>query len=262
MRDHRLVDLNFREIVNYDGQPLVEVHYNTSPACYGYCVSCEQSGVLDQAGGELDLMSHGRDSKDFETVLGPMPPSQDPAVTRPITDPVLFLLNEPGNVHRHGEPVPYMDFMQEPPVNHYYWTPDCQGWPDWPCQVDQLNNDFYGPYFAYLMRRWQLQNVYITNRVKCRWHKRKNGKNKQLVIDHCVNRFLKREVEIFAPKLALCFGIHARDTFKNLVQQDCQMVRLYHPSYIANYGPAKGLTREKAVEENDKKIGMCVKGRR
>ena len=28
------------------------------------------------------------------------------------------------------------------------------------------------------------------------------------------------------------------------------------------FGPANGLTRKKAIEANDKKIGMCVQGRR
>ena len=255
MMDSRLVDLNFREIINYEGQPCpVEVRYKTSPTCHGYCVSCEQSGVRQQAGGELDLMSHGCDSEDFETVLGPMPPSQDPEVTRPITDPVLFLLNEPGNARKNGKPIPYLGFMKEPPVNHYYWTPDCQGWPDWPCQVDQLNKNLYGPYFAYLMRRHQLRNVYITNQVKCRWRKRENGRGRQLVVKHCVNRFLKREVEIFAPKLALCFGKVAQRTFKKHIQSDiphCQMVSLSHPA-------RRGISREETVERNDRKINSYL----
>ena len=226
MRNQRLVDLNFREIVNYGGQPPVKVRYNPPLACHGYCVSCEQSGVLEQAGGELDLMSHGCDSKDYETVLGPMR-SQGPHGARPITEPVLFLLNEPANAYWLGKPIPYLGFKKQPPVKHYYWTPGCQNWPG---QVAELN-DFYGPYFAYLMRRHQLQNVYITNQVKCRWHRRKNGRNKQLVVEHCVNRFLKREVEIFTPKLALCFGKLARQTFQEM-RVGIPSCHLLHPGYI------------------------------
>ena len=96
MRNIELANLNFREIVNYSGQPSVQHRYDSPLVCHGYCISCEQARVLERAGGRLDLMSHGCDSEDFEAVLGPMPQSQDPEVTQPIEVPVLFLLSDPG----------------------------------------------------------------------------------------------------------------------------------------------------------------------
>lgn len=47
-------------------------------------------------------------------------------------------------------------------MNHYYWTPNLEAWPS---SATDLRGSFYGPYFAYLMRRHQLRNVYITNLV-------------------------------------------------------------------------------------------------
>ena len=55
MRDRRLVDLNFRELVNYGGQPPVRNAYSPPLACHGFCISCEESGLLEQVGGHLEL---------------------------------------------------------------------------------------------------------------------------------------------------------------------------------------------------------------
>ena len=168
MRDERLANLNFREVLHYGGQPNpVQNLYAPPLPCIGYCVSCEQSGVLAQVGGKLSLMSHGCDSEDFEAILGPMPPSQAPGVTRRVNEPILFLLSDPGGSVHNGAKVPFQlgdqRFVKEPPVNHYYWTSSvAQGWPSWPCEVERFAGNFYGPYFAYLMRRHQLSDVYIT----------------------------------------------------------------------------------------------------
>ncbi len=135
-------------------------------------------------------------------------------------------LDDDGN----GESIPFNGFKKKPPVNHYYWTPSCQSWPDLPCQIAQFEGNFYGPYFAYLMRRHQLRNVYITNLVKCRFN---NGGGEELIVEHCVKHFLIKEVEIFGPQMAFCFGEDAEKTFLNLAIPNCLPARLYHPSYIA-----------------------------
>ena len=249
MRDHLLVNLNFCEIVNYGGQPPAQAQQNPPITCYGYCVSCEESGVLQQVGGQLSLMSHGCDSEDFKIVLGPMPPSQDPEVTRPIVKPVLFLLNDPGGGVQNGRVIPYRGFQKQPPVNIYYWAPDCEGWPDSPSQVVEGSN-LYGPYFAYLMRRYQLRNVYITNRVKCKYRGENNRANQpRPIVEHCVKRLLTREVEFFDPQLAFCFGGKAMRTFQALVQSvipNCRPVCLYHPG--------ARLASAELIEENDRWI--------
>lgn len=250
MRDHRLVNLNFREVVNYGGQPPVQVQQSPSITCYGYCVSCEESGVLQQIGGQLSLMSHGCDSEDFETVLGRMP--ANPTVARPIAEPVLFLLDGPGGGVCNGRVMQYRGFQKQPPVKTYYWAPDCECWPATPAEV--IDGGVWGAYFAYLMRHHQLRNVYITNRVKCRWDRGELGGDHQLIVKHCVKHILTREVEIFAPQLAFCFGWAAHGTFQNLarpVVPDCSHVYLYHPSFIERYASTQGLTPKEAIAAND-----------
>ena len=251
MRDQRLVNLNFREIVNYGGQPPVQAQQNPPLHCHGYCVSCEESGVLQQVGGQLSLTSHGCDSDDFETVLGSMP--ANPAVARSTAEPVLFLLNDPGPDVGLGEVIHYRSFQKQPPVNIYYWAPDCERWPTTPDEV--VCWGIWGTYFAYLMWRHQLRNVYITNRVKCKWRDENNQANPPWpIVEHCVKRFLTREVEFFAPQLAFCFGGKAMRTFQNLVLPlvpNCQQVDLYHPSFIDKFAPTKGLTQGEAIAAND-----------
>ena len=73
MKRTQLADLNFREVINYGGQPPVQNRYDPPLQCHGYCVSCEETGLLDQTAVHLDLMSHGCDSEDFREVLGPIP---------------------------------------------------------------------------------------------------------------------------------------------------------------------------------------------
>ena len=145
MKDIRLADLNFREVVNYGGQPPVQNEYANPLKCHEYCVSCEDSGLICRTGGRVDLMSHGCDSADFQEVLGPMP-----AEGAEVHRPVLFLLEDPGAHYGNGAPVDFSDFRKQPPVNHYYWTPNV---PTWPVRVADFKKNFYGPYSASLMRR-------------------------------------------------------------------------------------------------------------
>ncbi len=90
-------------------------------------------------------MSHGADTADFEVVLGPRPDNGQP----PVIAPIMFLLQDPGKDYGNGQEVLFGGFRKRPPVRHYYWTPAPGPWPKHP---DEFGGDFYGPYFAYLMR--------------------------------------------------------------------------------------------------------------
>lgn len=233
MKDKRLVDLNFCEIVDYDGQPQVENKYSKPINCRGYCVDCEKTGVLKKSGGHLDLMSHGCDSSDYEAILGQMPRE---GIC--IDQPILFLLEDPGGYDRNGRPIEFLNYKKQPPVNHYYWTPNIREWPE--NVTDFIDNwNYYGPYFAYLMRHHQLLNIYITNLVKCKWSKdlgyQGEKSNAKIVLLHCVKRFLTREVQIFSPKIAFCFGGNSERGFRKHIRRtktDCLVINLMHPAYI------------------------------
>ena len=122
MKDPVLAALNFKELLDYGGQPRVMGEYPQPIPCRGYCVSCEESGLLDGTGRRLDLMSHGCDTSDFEEVLGPMP-HEGPCVE----EPILFLLEKPGADYSNGEEVTFRGWRKKPPVKNYYWTPNAEG---------------------------------------------------------------------------------------------------------------------------------------
>lgn len=253
VKDASLADINFREILDYGGQPRVENAYSTPPVCRGYCISCEESGLLEKTGGRLDLMSHGCDSADFEDVLGPM--SHD----RPgLAEPVLFLLENPGGDYGNGAPIDFRGLRKQPPVNVYYWTPNIQIWPR---GVADFRGNFYGPYFAYLMQRHQLLNVYITNLVKCKWVKspgeRGGNGDASLIVNHCVERYLTREVQLFAPRIAFCFGKVAERGFRDLSRRivlKCPFVNLLHPSFIQFRSQTVRRSQDELVQENDERV--------
>jgi len=191
------------------------------------------------------MISHSCDSSDFEHLLRPLPASPEQ-----VNRPILFLLDSP--VKRHFDtirPVEFRGFNKGVPVQHYYWTPECK---EWPKNSSELES-YYGDYFAYLMQKHALHNVYITNFVKCS----KRGKRDARLKTECFNRYLRKELEYFKPAIVFCFGenaddaleAHARDTFRHHL--------LYHPSAIYYWWRTTSktpLTRQQRFDENDRRI--------
>lgn len=255
MKDRRLVDLNFREILNYGGQPPVQYRYSSPLACQGYCVDCEEAGIVKQVGGRLDMMSHGCDSADFEAILGKMPREGTG-----VDEPILFLLENPGGHDENGKAVRFGRHRKEPPVKHYYWTPNSNDWPVSPATCDETRN-YYGTYFAYLMRRHQLQNVYITNLIKCKWVQRardpRGSGDDSAIVRHCVERFLKRELQFVGPRAVFCFGQDAQRGFVEHVpnaETRYVVVTLMHPAYIQHRYGTSGRSQKQLFEDNDQRI--------
>jgi hypothetical protein len=246
--DSRLADLNFKKLLHYGGQPLVRNRYPSPLACAGYCVSCEREGLLG-TGESLDLMSHGCDTSDLERVLGPMP-----ALARPFEQPVLFLLEMPGGDYGNGEIVEFCGFRKRPPVNVYYWTPEPGPWPTDLSHVE--NQYFYGPYFAYLMAKHNLRNVYITNAVKCK----SNAKSaSEKVVQNCIKTYLSEEIRIFRPEITFCFGHSAENMMKLIDKAEFQgkIQYLYHPTAI-ELSQRYGKSRKEMVAENDAWIANVI----
>jgi hypothetical protein len=181
-----------------------------------------------------------------------------------VTMPVLFLLENPGadDRYRNGTEVAFRGSRKKPPVNHYYWTPSARPWPH---QVADFIYDphFYGPYFAYLMQRHRLLDVYITNVAKCKWTRAASGKagggGASLVARHCSERFLEREFEIFRPRLVVCFGGNAERGFREFSRRfglDAVSITLIHPAFIKNRSQTdpQRRSKEQLFAENDHRI--------
>lgn len=260
MMDERLARLNFHQLLHYGGQPPVRNLYSPPLQCGGYCLSCENAGLLTNSGWRLDRMSHGCTTNDFEEVLGPMP-----CEGKGIVEPVLFLLEQPSATSDNGVPVNYQGFYKQPPINRYYWAPSSQTWPS---SLNELNGNFYGNYFAYLMRQHKLRNVYITNLIKCGWIQDSGNviraKEPADVAMHCMDRYLDKEFQIFRPRIAFCFGKKTEQGLRKFLQRDtrdCEIVLLAHPSAI-KLARRHHKTPEQMVDDNNHRIVEVTAGLR
>jgi len=225
MRNTKLSNLNFQRLLKYGGQPTIKNTYNPPLECKGYCISCEEKGVFNNDNDSFDQMSHGCDTSDFEVLLGKIDGNN--------FDPIMFLLENPGGDYKNGNVVSYKGYNKQPPVNHYYWTPNIQSWPEHPYSLPHL----YGPYFAYLMKRHRLNNVYITNLIKCNTiASNRKEYNKPAAIENCTDKWLKEELEIFSPKHIFCFGRNAEKGLQKTIKKygiSVSTLYLYHPSAIS-----------------------------
>ena len=254
MKNQILADINFKEIVCYDKQPVPAWRYPKQINCDGYCIKCEELGFLEHP-ARLDLMSHGCDTSDFESVLGELPVYENT-----VKSPVMFLLENPGGDYKNGAQVFYKNFRKQPPVNHYYWMPnDIDKWPE--SFSDFIGNwNFYGPYFAYLMRKHLIKNAYITNLTKCKIVSG-SSKSSSLATKNCIDSIFSKELKEFSPKVVFAFGGASFRGFNRLCNtSSCRLIELKHPSYIKKKWHLSGKTQIELLDENDKKIAAGLKG--
>ena len=246
MRDKRLADLNFRDLLHYGGEPSIQHTYVPPLACSGYCIHCEEKGnVFSNSQDSFDQMSHGCDTSIYETLLEPMCNGG-----RRIELPIIFLLENPGGNYQNGRCVDFKGYKKRPPVNVYYWSPGIKKWPKSAVELSEM----YSDYFAYLMNRYGLKNVYITNLIKCNTI---NGKwyNYQEARSNCIEKWFKREIEIFAPKFVFSFGDKATNGFKKYSHQFSWKIKyqqLLHPAQ-------RRYSRERMIKENNFRIDRFLK---
>jgi len=247
MKNKTLHHLNFQELLQYPDSFSPRHFYDEPISCRGFCVHCEKSGVLERAKGALTLMSHGCDTSDFESLFEKPLPAPEP-----VKDPILFLLQDPGGDYELGEEQTFSGVTKKPPIRHYYFSTGLPGWPE---SVEDLDGNYYGSYFAYILNTHSLSNAYITNLVKCKLVKCKRGsvERPKLVEDACFHRFLSREIEEFRPRVVFCFGRRVHNSLRaRMPDQRC--VWLLHPSFIQNRSYTQGLSPREAILENERRI--------
>ena len=235
MKSEKNVELNFKKLITY-----YEVPSSDGPfpfRCTGFCTSCEQRGFLDEGEHRLDQMSHGADSSDFENLMGPLPEDG-------FKKSIVFLLESPGGYYGNGKQVTCDGVTKQPPVNAYYWVPREKS--GWPVNSEIIDPKSYGPYFAYLIKKYCLKNAYFTNIVKCSLAERNRDKFKDYYVasnpkyrdskirDNCFQEILKNELLEANPKIIFAFGEKASRmaTFVGVKSlfPDVEMVTLYHPA--------------------------------
>lgn len=252
MKNQELVDLNFRRLIDYRGQPPVRREHPIE--CFGYCTFCEDKKIIDR--GILGRMSHGCDTSDFEVLLGLF------SGVKRFDERVMFLLEDPGGDQGLGGPFSYQGHSKAPPANCYYFAPEREALQHWPSNIDDFNfrKYYYGPYFAYLMRKHGLQDVYITNIVKCGvGHEHRQLKTEPVynaVTRNCVERFLLEELRLVRLSVVFCFSHAAKRRFDQFLGSPSSWnVRyLTHPSFIRR----RWKTHQALIKKNDETIRQAL----
>lgn len=260
MRNRALRELNFEELIKYvGGAPRPAKSYRKAPTCTGFCVSCDKLDGASPSAARLDQISHAADTHDYETILGPIP-TKTRSAGGWVEEPIMFLLESPGSSFHNGKPLTIRGHSRTVPVYHYYWAPPAKGWPD---GTGDLSNP-YGPYFAYLMARFGLKNVYITNAVKCGKTRRSGAfeaysfrvrrpSRDTTILRNCASEFLGREIDLHRPAVIFAFGGSAAKALRvsEVDTRGAEVVSLIHP--------AARRSREAIVKENNTRFSRGLK---
>ena len=258
-----LADINFNEIIHYPnitGYSKSEQPYY----CNGFCIKCEKNNVSHS----LTTISHGADSNDFKLKYGNQNYGNK--------EPIMFLFEDPSPSAPKDDTGEFLEsngLKKHIPFYYYYWIDErINSIPK--TKLELLNYPRSIPaYILYLQEIYQLDNVYVTNFVKC-FSKEKKSKDKQAkdeydnVLKTCFTNYLSKEIEIFKPKIILSFGgrqfghlgyyiTNSQDfgidnnILKNYIE-DIHYFKLYHPS------PGNSTPFEEIVDHNDKILSKIL----
>jgi hypothetical protein len=193
--------------------------------CTGFCTDCEQKKLLRE-GERLERMSHGADSSDFRVIIDKQYDNNTP---------VMFLMLDPAPNHldSRDESVAFNQISKDIPTKGYYWITDYVTEPVTEEVIKE--SSFYDLYWWYLQEKHSLNNIYITNLLKC--YSKDNNNN---VLVNCVEKFLLKEIELFKPEIIFCMGSKTHYVLK---RNPCiksklggiKVERLYHPAWVDSY---------------------------
>lgn len=237
--NEELRDLNFQKLLKYPKGIAASDIRKGAFKCSAYCTKCEDDDLLKNREGTLFQMSHAAHTTDYEDMIG--------SKLMPKFDyPIMFLLESPGGDYGNGDS--NIVGAKRPPVNHFYWvSEDMDKWP-----IHAVKG--YGEYFAYLMYEFGLSNVYITNMVKCSYKEEGNPsfvplKANDGILINCIDEFLKKEIELFKPKIIFSYGDRVTNAFEKNGLRSCGdfwLKKLWHPASFKNH--------ERFVNHNNKII--------
>jgi len=255
MKNQMLLELNFSNLLRYDIEQLkrkgAQTKYDEPLTCTCFCTLCELKGFATSPESRPAMMSHACDSSDYEQKLGSIIKHLKTLNVTCFAEPVLFLLEDPGGHWDSGCKIECNGFFKQAPTKHYYWMPhNIKEWPSLQWIKPSDRGGYYGDYFAYLMVRHGLINVYITNLRKCKWKKEESPKNIDSCTNQCVENYLSQEIGQIKPRIVFCFGRKAENGFDRRFNS-------YQSRYL--YHPACRKTREEMVQKNDEWISSAIK---
>jgi hypothetical protein len=199
MQNKELVKLNFDHLLKYN---IDGYHKNLEIKCNGFCTACEERRIVPD-GCLLETISHAADSDDY---------FRQTSIKYRNNKPIMFVFENPGgNVnYEMGRFYECNGFSKYIPIYSYYWI-DSKA-EKAPETIDDLikYGNLYGSYLLYIINRYSLNNVYITNLTKCKLN---NNYEYSRIRENCINEIFVKELELFKPELIIFFGNAAYNYF-------------------------------------------------
>ena len=232
-----LIKVGFPDIDNYTFNEYRRNGYEHSPID-GYCISCEEKGVnaaKDNEEYRLTNISHGAHSSDFFLALKDKIDTSDWH-----QEPIIFVYETPSLDYGIYREVPYENY-NKCPSRDWYWIHDDQDAISYP---ERFRGGEYGGFVLSAILTFKLQNVYITNLVKCGLND-KNGRFKGLsffkgeCVENCYRQFLEKEIHILNPSIIFAVGSAVEEWVKWFVKEAVFVQQLPHP-----YGRRRGFRDE------------------
>lgn len=257
MRNNQLFALNFQGIQKYDLKELArrkaKPNYDPPLKCDGFCTLCERNGLVSYNGNVPPILSHGCDTDDYESFLGDLSSHLSVLNIQKYSEPVIFLLDAPGGYWDSGVAFKYNEYKKQPSTKHYYWMPHkLKKWPSSIWKKPETSGEHFGDYFAYLMVKHGLTNVYITDVIKCSWENSYTEKSKNM----CVETYLNEEVKFVNPATIFCFSRKV-EKMAAKVYPDRKRIFLWHPTAI-RLSRRHRKTPDEIVKTNDSCIARIT----
>lgn len=223
-----LITLGVRDVGNYTFQTYRENGYQHTPIL-GYCTACEEQNVhlaKNAAGFQLTNISHGAHSTDF---LASLREGIDTSGWRKA--PIMFVYESPSVDYDIFTDVTFKGHSKRP-AKSWYWVHDDHEQIIFP---DGFKGGTYGGFVLSAIITFKLENVYITNLVKCGMN---NSAGQFKGIDHfqekcvqnCYDIFLAREIEFMNPTIIFAVGSSVESKIKYLAGESRYIQQLPHPA--------------------------------
>ncbi len=229
MNNSKLSELNFKTLINY---PEINGYSKQKPyRCNGFCCDCEQKGLLT-TGEKLERMSHGADSSDFKTIV---------SKNYENNTPIMFIMRDPPpSTQPFFTSMEYNGITKEIPTKHYYWIQDYISEPVTREKI--MDGSVYDLYFSYIQEQFSLNNIYITNLIKCYSNLYRSKTPNYKIQSNCIEIYLLKEIELFKPLVIFCLDSKVHYVMKHnpiiqtkLREYGILVEKLNHPSLVESY---------------------------
>jgi hypothetical protein len=200
------------------------------PKIVGYCIECERKGChisVQEPAFSLKNISHGAHTTDFLVAL-----RETVDVTGWHDEPILFVYEAPSLDYGIYEPVTYEQVTKRP-TKDWYWIHHDQDVRRFP---DSFTGGTYGDFVLSAILTFRLKNAYMTNLVKCGLNTDDGQQFRGLAsfqptcVQLCVDRYLRREIEILEPRVIFAVGAAVYNWVASTVRSTIPTHQLPHPA--------------------------------